>query len=60
MSAAESATQGADGAVQCTAALQKRVSPDGGDYTFEEFVNFFGKEDAKWYWEQAKVSTKVK
>ena len=59
MSAAENVTEGTNEAKDPAVPLERRISPDGGDYTYEEFVGFFGKEDAKWYWEQAEISSQV-
>ena len=39
--------------------VERRISLDGGHYTIEQFVEFFGEADAQWYWEQAEISTQV-
>jgi len=35
---------------------ERRVSRDGGHYTFDQFVDFFGETEAQWYWDQAAIS----
>ena len=35
--------------------VERRTSPDGGRYTRDQFLQFFG-EGGEWYWQQAEVS----
>lgn len=52
-----SSVNGAEGEGKVEAqGSERRVSRDGGHYTFDQFVDFFGGTEAQWYWDQAAIS----